>query len=229
MVFITHDLQEALKLGDRIALMRDGRVVQLGTPEEIVGAPADDYVRAFVQDVPREQVLTVRTAMRPASPAEQSATGPVVAPDATVSEAIETVSTAGAPARVLDAGACVGMVDAETLLNVVAGTDPARAGTDTVSLPADTGAVPSAEAGDPAADGGAEPSAERGAAGPSAAAAPGTAVQKADASAGGGVEGSTAVDGTASARGTDAAPAARAAGPDAPGTATPPTPDEEAL
>lgn len=67
MVFITHDLQEALKLGDRIALMRDGRVVQLGTPEEIVGAPADDYVRAFVQDVPREQVLTVRTAMRPAS------------------------------------------------------------------------------------------------------------------------------------------------------------------
>src|SRR5690349_1858809 len=180
MVFITHDLSEALKLGDRIALMRDGRVVQLGTPEEIVGAPADDYVRAFVQDVPREQVLTVRTAMRPASPAEQSATGPVVAPDATVSEAIETVSTAGAPARVLEAGACVGMVDAETLLNVVAGTDPARAGTDTVSLPADTGAVPSAEAGDPAADGGAEPSAERGAAGPSAAAAPGTAVPKAD-------------------------------------------------
>ncbi|MEU2367993.1 glycine betaine/L-proline ABC transporter ATP-binding protein [Streptomyces pseudogriseolus] len=229
MVFITHDLQEALKLGDRIALMRDGRVVQLGTPEEIVGAPADDYVRAFVQDVPREQVLTVRTAMRPASPAEQSATGPVVAPDATVSEAIETVSTAGAPARVLEAGACVGMVDAETLLNVVAGTDPARAGTDTVSLPADTGAVPSAEAGDPAADGGAEPSAERSAAGPAAAAAPGTAVPKADASAGGGVEGSTAVDGTATARGTDAAPAARAAGPDVPGTATPPAPDGEAL
>ncbi|MEU2496625.1 glycine betaine/L-proline ABC transporter ATP-binding protein [Streptomyces pseudogriseolus] len=229
MVFITHDLQEALKLGDRIALMRDGRVVQLGTPEEIVGAPADDYVRAFVQDVPREQVLTVRTAMRPASPAERTATGPTVAPDATVSEAIETVSTAGAPARVLDAGACVGMVDAETLLNVVAGTDPARAGTDTVSLPADTGAVPSAEAGDPAADGGAEPSAERSAAGPAAAAAPGTAVPEADASADGGVEVSTAVDGTATARGTDAAPAARAAGPDAPGTATPPAPDEEAL
>ncbi|MCM3298719.1 betaine/proline/choline family ABC transporter ATP-binding protein [Streptomyces pseudogriseolus] len=228
MVFITHDLQEALKLGDRIALMRDGRVVQLGTPEEIVGAPADDYVRAFVQDVPREQVLTVRTAMRPASPAERTATGPTVAPDATVSEAIETVSTAGAPARVLDAGTCVGMVDAETLLNVVAGTDPARAGAGTVSLPADTGAVPSAEAGDPAADGGAEPSAERGAAGPAAAAAPGTAVPEADASAGGGADGSTAVDGTATARGTDA-PAARAAGPDAPGTATPPTPDEEAL
>ncbi|MDQ0489180.1 glycine betaine/proline transport system ATP-binding protein [Streptomyces thermodiastaticus] len=121
MVFITHDLQEALKLGDRIALMRDGRVVQLGTPEEIVGAPADDYVRAFVQDVPREQVLTVRTAMRPASPAEQDAAGPTVAPDTTVSEAIETVATAGSPARVVDEGACVGVVDAESLLNVVAG------------------------------------------------------------------------------------------------------------
>ena len=60
MVFITHDLNEALRLGDRIALMRDGRIVQLGTPEEIVGSPADDYVRDFVRDVPREQVMTVR-------------------------------------------------------------------------------------------------------------------------------------------------------------------------
>src|SRR5262249_50991119 len=70
MVFIRHDLSEALKLGDRIALMRDGRIVQLGTPEEIVGAPADDYVREFVRDVPREQVITVRSAMRTASPME---------------------------------------------------------------------------------------------------------------------------------------------------------------
>lgn len=137
MVFITHDLQEALKLGDRIALMRDGRVVQLGTPEEIVGAPADDYVRAFVQDVPREQVLTVRTAMRPASPAERTATGPTVTPDTTVSQAITTVSREGAPARVLDGDACLGIVDAETLLNVVAGhpttppePTPAAAGAD---------------------------------------------------------------------------------------------------
>ncbi|MFJ3984573.1 quaternary amine ABC transporter ATP-binding protein [Streptomyces fungicidicus] len=121
MVFITHDLQEALKLGDRIALMRDGGVVQLGTPEEIVGSPADDYVREFVRDVPREQVLTVRTAMRPASSAEEAATGPAVRPDATVSEAIETVSRAGSSARVLDHGRCLGVVDAAALLDVVAG------------------------------------------------------------------------------------------------------------
>ncbi|WP_327718944.1 glycine betaine/L-proline ABC transporter ATP-binding protein [Streptomyces sp. NBC_00490] len=121
MVFITHDLNEALKLGDRIALMRDGRVVQLGTPEEIVGSPADDYVREFVRDVPREQVMTVRTAMRTASAAEQG-NGPAVAPDATVSEAIEAVARAGAPARVVDKGRCVGVVDSDALLGVVAGT-----------------------------------------------------------------------------------------------------------
>ncbi|MGV9450651.1 quaternary amine ABC transporter ATP-binding protein [Streptomyces sp. NPDC003635] len=128
MVFITHDLSEALKLGDRIALMRDGEVVQLGTPEEIVGSPADDYVRAFVRDVPREQVLTVRTAMRPAS-AHEAGNGPAVPPTATVSEAIEAVARAGTPARVVDEGRCVGVVDSDGLLDVVAGVTP-RTGAD---------------------------------------------------------------------------------------------------
>jgi glycine betaine/proline transport system ATP-binding protein len=126
MVFITHDLQEALRLGDRIALMRDGRVVQLGTPEEIVGSPADDYVRDFVRDVPREQVLTVRTAMRPAAGAEEAGHGPAVRPDATVAEAIEAVARSGSAARVMEDGRCVGVVDAGALLGVVAGTDQAR-------------------------------------------------------------------------------------------------------
>ena len=64
MVFITHDLPEALRLGDRIAIMRDGEVVQLGTGEELVGSPADDYVQNFVRDVPRSHVLTLRWIMR---------------------------------------------------------------------------------------------------------------------------------------------------------------------
>lgn len=130
MVFITHDLSEALKLGDRIALMRDGRVVQMGTPEEIVGSPADDYVREFVRDVPREQVLTVRTAMRAAS-ADEAGNGPALPPDATVSEAIEAVARSGAPARVMEGGRCLGVVDHERLLGVVAGTEwPVTAGTE---------------------------------------------------------------------------------------------------
>lgn len=62
-LFITHDLDEALKLGDRIAVMKDGEVVQVGTPEEILTNPANDYVRDFVQDVDRGKVLTARSIM----------------------------------------------------------------------------------------------------------------------------------------------------------------------
>ncbi|MFG2475254.1 glycine betaine/L-proline ABC transporter ATP-binding protein [Streptomyces fagopyri] len=127
MVFITHDLNEALRLGDRIALMRDGRIVQLGTPEEIVGSPADDYVREFVRDVPREQVMTVRTAMRAAS-ADEAARGPAVAPETTVSQAIEAVARSGDPARVMEKGRCLGVVDSAALLGVVAGTDATARG-----------------------------------------------------------------------------------------------------
>jgi glycine betaine/proline transport system ATP-binding protein len=122
MVFITHDLQEALKLGDRIVLMRDGRIVQCGTPEEIVAEPADDYVRDFVRDVPREQVITARTAMRPARGGEADS-GPEVTPVCTVATAIQAVARGGAPARVMDDGKLLGVVDHEALLAVVAGIE----------------------------------------------------------------------------------------------------------
>ncbi len=62
-VFITHDLMEALKLGDRVAIMKDGVIVQIGTPQEIVNDPADDYVSEFVKDVPRGQVITAESIM----------------------------------------------------------------------------------------------------------------------------------------------------------------------
>jgi len=63
LVFITHDLTEALKLGTRIAIMRDGIVIQMGTPEEILSNPANDYVAEFVRDVRRSTIVTVRTLM----------------------------------------------------------------------------------------------------------------------------------------------------------------------
>ncbi len=65
LVFITHDFHEALKLGDRIAIMKDGEFVQVGTPEQIVSAPADDYVREFTTDAPKTKVITVGSAMKP--------------------------------------------------------------------------------------------------------------------------------------------------------------------
>ena len=62
-VFITHDLDEAIKLGDRIAIMKDGEVVQVGTPEEILTDPADDYVTRFTESVDRGRVVTASSIM----------------------------------------------------------------------------------------------------------------------------------------------------------------------
>ncbi len=64
-VFITHDTQEALKLGDRIAVMKEGVIVQLGTPKELLNQPTNDYIRDFIQDVNRGQILKAGTIARP--------------------------------------------------------------------------------------------------------------------------------------------------------------------
>ncbi len=78
-IFITHDLDEALKLGDRIAVMKDGRVVQVGTPEEIVSEPEDEYVAAFTAGVDRSKVLTAGSIMKDPSPVIRSKDGPKTA------------------------------------------------------------------------------------------------------------------------------------------------------
>ncbi|SFN84652.1 quaternary amine ABC transporter ATP-binding protein [Mycetocola miduiensis] len=75
-IFITHDLNEAMFLGDRIAVMRDGRIVQVGTPDEILTDPANDYVAQFVQDVDRARVLTAAGVMEPARAVVSGSAGP---------------------------------------------------------------------------------------------------------------------------------------------------------
>ena len=75
-VFITHDRNEARFLGDRIAVMRDGRIVQLGTPNDILTDPANDYVAQFVQDVDRARVLTAGDVMEPAIAVVPASAGP---------------------------------------------------------------------------------------------------------------------------------------------------------
>ena len=75
-VFITHDLNEAMFLGDRIAVMRDGRIVQIGTPEDILTDPANDYVEQFVQDVDRARVLTASNVMERPRPVVAETAGP---------------------------------------------------------------------------------------------------------------------------------------------------------
>ena len=78
-VFITHDLNEALKVGDRIAIMRDGQIVQQGSPEEIVTMPADDYVTQFVKDVSRAKVIRAGAIMQEPNAVAHESQGPVAA------------------------------------------------------------------------------------------------------------------------------------------------------
>ncbi|HET6562565.1 MAG TPA: glycine betaine/L-proline ABC transporter ATP-binding protein [Marmoricola sp.] len=118
MVFITHDLQEALKLGDRILIMRDGAIVQVGTPDEVVGAPADDYVRDFTSEVPRSHVLTLKWVMRDPRP-DDSLEGPVMSADTVVRQAAQAALASAHPVRVVRDGELVGIVDDDAILRVV--------------------------------------------------------------------------------------------------------------
>ena len=118
MVFITHDLQEALKLGDRILIMRDGEIVQIGTPDEVVAQPADEYVRDFVSDVPKSHVLTLRWVQREPRDGE-SLDGPVLQADEIIKDAARKVLEAVGPVRVYDGEEFLGVVDDEDILRVV--------------------------------------------------------------------------------------------------------------
>jgi len=130
MVFITHDLQEALKLGDRILIMRDGEVVQIGTPDEVVGAPADDYVKDFTSEVPKSHVLTLKWVMRDPRPGD-SMEGPVMTSDTIVRQAARAALASDHPLRVVDDGRLVGIVDDDAILRVVVAeeSEPTGAGT----------------------------------------------------------------------------------------------------
>ncbi|MDI4638400.1 MULTISPECIES: quaternary amine ABC transporter ATP-binding protein [Halomonadaceae] len=75
-VFITHDLDEALNIGDRIILLKDGEIVQIGTPEQILTAPADEYVERFIEGVDMSRILTARHAMRPVRATAREDDGP---------------------------------------------------------------------------------------------------------------------------------------------------------
>ena len=100
-VFITHDFDEAIRLADRIAIMKDGEIVQAGTPEELVLAPATDYVAEFTRHVARSKVVKVASLMT-------AATGPL--PAATTSQ---SASVSEAAALFLNAGDTLGVVDAD--------------------------------------------------------------------------------------------------------------------
>lgn len=112
-VFITHDLDEALKLGDRILLMKDGRVQQIGTPEEILGQPANEYVRKFVEDVDRTTVLTAKDVMRNPDPVISPKDGPRVALRRMKEEGISSIFVLGKERKLM------GLIKAEDAVNAI--------------------------------------------------------------------------------------------------------------
>lgn len=122
MVFITHDLAEAVKLGDRIAIMRDGAIVQIGTPEQLVAAPADDYVANFVQDFPKSQILTLRWIAR--KPTEnEDLSGPILPPTVTVHNSMRQIVESSHPIRVMEDGHLLGVVTTKEMLSVMSGSE----------------------------------------------------------------------------------------------------------
>lgn len=128
-IFITHDLDEAVRIGDRIAIMRDGKLVQTGTAEEIVMHPADDYVSDFVAGISRLKVVRAHAVMQPIEQFVQTV-GPIPADAPRVNEG-ETLSTLinlaidkESPILVEDQGADVGVITrADILRTVIEGTE----------------------------------------------------------------------------------------------------------
>ncbi|MBS3650192.1 glycine betaine/L-proline ABC transporter ATP-binding protein [Pseudaminobacter sp. 19-2017] len=127
-VFITHDLDEAIRLGDRIAIMKDGVIVQIGTAEDIVAKPADDYVADFVAGISRIHLVKARSVMRPVDDFKRSQPQcdvnalPQTSPDADIGELIDvTMQSDGNALAVVEDGVVVGVVTVRGLLRGVAG------------------------------------------------------------------------------------------------------------
>lgn len=102
MIFITHDFLEAIKMGDRIAIMKDGVVVQIGTPEEIVTNPVDDYVREFTEDVPRYKVVSVGKVMQSISDSARIKSAQKVNHNEKIDSLIDLVTNTDGPLAVVD-------------------------------------------------------------------------------------------------------------------------------
>ncbi|HVZ01350.1 MAG TPA: betaine/proline/choline family ABC transporter ATP-binding protein [Dongiaceae bacterium] len=121
MVFVTHDFDEAIKLADRIAIMKDGAVIQLGTPEELVMRPATDYVAAFTRNVQRAKVVTARSVMTAANGA---ALAGQVAAGAKIADVAPGVIGAGRPCAVVDdAGQVIGALTPQAVIDTLIGKD----------------------------------------------------------------------------------------------------------
>lgn len=126
-VFITHDLDEAIRIGDRIAIMKDGRIVQIGTPQEIVTRPIDDYVSDFVEGISKLKLVNAHSIMVPLLdyadfPKENLANAPRVHQDCDLDRLIDVSTKTEHPIIIQDQyGKDVGLIDKATLLKGIQG------------------------------------------------------------------------------------------------------------
>ena len=121
-LFVTHDFDEALRLADRIAIMKDGIIEQLDTPANIVLNPATDYVRKFTEEVPREKVLKIETVMDPFDP-DEDMSELKVSKDAIIETVAENILNSSKPVAVTDeTGEIVGAVHASNVVNMLFGS-----------------------------------------------------------------------------------------------------------
>ncbi len=119
-IFITHDLNEAMRLGDRIAVMRAGRIVQIGTAEVILREPANDYVAQFIQDVDRTRVLTAASVMQPARADLPEGGQATVRPDTLLAEVFTLCGQSRLPVAVVDEDRrMLGVISQATLLTAM--------------------------------------------------------------------------------------------------------------
>jgi len=119
-VFITHDFDEAIRLADRIAVMKDGKIEQIATPEELVLNPATDYVAEFTRHVARAKVIRVESRMEPVG--NHTFAGSV-AYDATIEEIADEVEAADAPMQVVKDGNVIGQISSRAVIDVLVGRD----------------------------------------------------------------------------------------------------------
>ena len=120
-LFVTHDFDEALRLADRIAIMKDGIIEQLDTPANIVLNPATEYVRKFTEEVPREKVLKIESVMDPVDD-KAELSDLQVSKDAIIETVAEEVLSQQKPVAVLDEdGKIVGLLNCSTILHILFG------------------------------------------------------------------------------------------------------------
>jgi glycine betaine/proline transport system ATP-binding protein len=120
-LFITHDFDEALRLADRIAIMKDGIIEQLDTPANIVLNPATEYVRKFTEEVPREKVLKIESVMDPVNKSEQLS-DLKVSKDVLIETVAEKILSQEKPVAVIDSNnKVVGTLHSSKVIHVLFG------------------------------------------------------------------------------------------------------------